>query len=403
MNILIVEEGLDSYHGHYFQYLTDLVGGVRLLGHHVDVLGFHDMLSCVAEKVGSVRWLRRSVHRSPLARNIIHRIYQILIHNRSFYADLTKWVLHSPYSYDYTIFTSVRLEQLLAIGLLANYERANRLGQLIALLIDAPGHLGPSGHYVFPVSSLPLRHSLRLISLLPSSKRVTFAAESNQMVRQFNAFCGLGFIELPHVTSIPEAVVWSGRIEAKHSAKLRLGAYGFSRYDKGFDVFQDAICLIPHSSQTFLEYVIQWIDAYRLPCGSVAKPDYVLAGQLGIQFISSFSDSDEYYAWLSKTDVVVLPYRKAFYSDRMSRVAVDAALAGIPTIFPKDTWLEDFHCSFGSGVSFVSDDPFSLASAIVEVIRDHHHHTKIAFSRIEATRRAFSAEAFLSALKTTKK
>jgi len=400
VKILIVEEGLDTYHGHYFQYLKDLAGEARQLGHHIDVLGYRDMLPCVAEKVGSVPWLRKSVRRSRLARNIIYRIYQVILHNQSIYTDLTKWACHSPYSYDFTIFTSVRLEQLLAIGALAHCERTNRLGKLIALFIDAPGHLKPNGGYHFPLSSMLLRHSLRLISILPSSKRISFAAESKQMVRQFKAFSGFGFIQLPHVTIIPDALVWRGHIGVNHSSKLRLGAFGFSRYDKGFDILQDAISLLPRSSQHHVEYVIQWIDAYRLPSGSVAKPDFDLARQFGIQFISSFNDSHEYYAWLSKTDVVVLPYRKAFYSDRMSRVAVDAALAGIPTIFPKETWLDEFHGVYGSGVSFVAEDPVSLSSAIVEVIRDHHLHTMIASRRIDAARRAFSAEAFLSALRT---
>jgi glycosyltransferase involved in cell wall biosynthesis len=142
--------------------------------------------------------------------------------------------------------------------------------------------------------------------------------------------------------------------------------------------------------------VVQWTGDYTLPSGRRITPDLELVGNRQVTFIPAFSDSDEYYKWLGKIDAIVLPYRKDFYRDRMSRVAVDAALAGLPVVFPEGTWLEVFHATYGAGVSFLAEDPDSLAAAISSLVGKYDDYSMIAHNNITRTRRDFSGEAFFS-------
>jgi glycosyltransferase involved in cell wall biosynthesis len=216
------------------------------------------------------------------------------------------------------------------------------------------------------------------------------------MARQFKEFSGRDFVTVPHVTSIPPETVWRHTGKEGSPARVHFGTFGFTRYDKGLDVLQEAIRRLPEPSRGSPEFVLQWTGDYSLPSGRRITPDLELVANGQVTFIPAFSDSDEYYKWLGSIDAIVLPYRKDFYRDRMSRVAVDAALAGLPVVYPKDTWLEDFHTTYGAGVPFLAEDPDSLAAAIASLAGNYHEHSMIAHKNITRTRRDFSGEAFFS-------
>lgn len=399
MKVLIVEEGLESHRGHYFQYLRDLADDGRVSGHEIDILAHRNASYEVTDPVGAVAWLSRSVHHGSFSRNRLGRLGEILKHNRILHQDICSWHRHSGKRYDATIIPSARIEHIWALHRLRHTDRERHFGHLFAIMVDAPGVRVEGGTYRFPSNTWPLRFSIRWISNVRSSRPLTFAAESERMVQQFKKFSGVNFIEVPHVTRIPPEA--AKRIDPAIPQRIRFGTFGFTRYDKGLDVLQEAIKQLPSDWGDNMEFVLQWTQDYSLPCGRLIKQDSALQENKNVSFISAFKDSREYYDSLAQTDVVALPYRRDFYSDRMSRVAVDAALAGIPTVFPRDTWLEDFHEDYGSGVAFTADDPASLARAILEVRLDYLHQSKVAIDRMQKTRHDFSGAAFFSIIQET--
>lgn len=398
MNVLIVEEGLETLHGHYFQYLQDLADGGRQAGHRIDILAHKDACGEILTSIGAKPWLSRSVHRTPLSRNPLRRLYAIVAHNCSLQREVIGWSRQSDCKYDVTIFPSVRIEHLWGIYSLQKNDGEGKLGELVAILIDAPGVRTSDGKYVFPRGSAPLRFSLWWASWRAFRKRLTFAAESARMANHFRAFCGLSFLTVPHVTIVPPELIWRGSAEGGSQGIIRFGTFGFTRYDKGLDVFQDAIKLLPLESENSIEFVIQWTGDYSLPSGKRIVPDSELLGRWFVKFIPAFRESSEYYQWLGSIDAVVLPYRRDFYSDRMSRVAVDAALVGLPVVYPKDTWLEEFHQSYGAGVGFLAEDPVSLAGAILQLCQHYSGLSRVSIDNIERTREAFSAGQFFQVI-----
>ena len=158
-----------------------------------------------------------------------------------------------------------------------------------------------------------------------------------------------------------------------------------------------AIKIILQRPEKFeMKIVLQWTGDYQLPDGSWIRKDATLENSPLVQYISAFSASDEYYGWLVQTDIMVLPYRKDFYYDRLSRVAIDAALAGMPIVYPAGTWLEWFVENHAAGVSFQPEDSVSLARAIQEAIQKYLGLKAQAEARKQAVSEAFSARTFFN-------
>jgi glycosyltransferase involved in cell wall biosynthesis len=396
MHVLIVEEGLQTLHGHYFQYLRDLAQAGRRLGHQIDILAHRNASDKIVEGIGANRWLTHSVHNRRPAKSPISRLKAIVGHNCALHSEVLEWCHQSGNRYDVTIFPSVRIDHLWAIQRLSEAESDCRLGHLLAIMIDSPGLRCNDGKYLFPRSSYPLKLLLKWISRRRRGDRLIFAAESEAMAKQFKVFCGIDFLTVPHVTTIPPEIIWRGAGESQVPERIRLGVFGFTRYDKGIDVLHDAIKVMPARERALLEFVLQWTGDYSLPCGKIITKDHELLESEGVSYIPAFEDSHEYYEWLQKIDAIILPYRKEFYLDRMSRVAVDAALAGLPVVYPRETWLEGFQANYGAGVPFSAGDSVSLAEGILRFKASFREHSAVAIKNISRTRNDFSGEKFFS-------
>ncbi|NJR43854.1 MAG: hypothetical protein HC767_15535, partial [Akkermansiaceae bacterium] len=61
---------------------------------------------------------------------------------------------------------------------------------------------------------------------------------------------------------------------------------------------------------------------------------------------------------------------------------------------PRETWLEDFFANYGAGVAFESENPASLAAAIISLKENFSHLADKSRSLIHKTRADFSASAF---------
>jgi glycosyltransferase involved in cell wall biosynthesis len=61
-------------------------------------------------------------------------------------------------------------------------------------------------------------------------------------------------------------------------------------------------------------------------------------------------DDSSYRKYLETADVMVLPYRRLEYFNKISGVAVEAALAGVPMVVTERTWLSWAMDEYGVGV-----------------------------------------------------
>jgi glycosyltransferase involved in cell wall biosynthesis len=391
MKILIVEEALQNQHGHWFQYIGDICNGGRDAGHDIQVAVHRDACSEIRSTFNCHPILRENVFGNESRGGGLVGFVRMLRRNVGLFQELRAH-FNNGHHYDAVIATTPRIDHLYAYLLLNLLWSGKAYRQLVLIFVESVGVYSPDYSTLsFKKKSLPLRWGLQLAKLLPGANRISLATESEGLARQFRAFCGADFTLLPHVTQWVETT--SPR--SPSVGRLVLGTFGFTRYDKGLDVLQAAIRkLVGEGLPKGCHFVIQWTGDYALPDGTIVTLDQNLEDLDEIEYLTAFKQLEEYPEWLARTDIMVLPYRRNFYYDKLSRVAIDAAQAGQPIVFPKGTWLESFVAEYGAGVAFEPDDADSLAQALRTVVSDFVALREQATKRAVSARESFSAKRF---------
>jgi hypothetical protein len=236
-----------------------------------------------------------------------------------------------------------------------------------------------------------------------------------------------------NASSVPIRVIGGSHSEALDAGRSALDspskpvvvlAPGLARYEKGSDIFQEAIKLIlsnevasgerrvtsaqnqsaaglsepvtnyslpvtapvvplldPRrstldSSQTApavarsVKFVMQWPEDFDLPDGRRCAPDPDLLKDERVKFSKDSLAGEAYWDFLQQADVIVLPYRSGSYRARVSRVAIEAAMLGKPMVYTKGTWISEVVAMGGAGVAIAEETPQSLAEAIQMAIGD---------------------------------
>jgi glycosyltransferase involved in cell wall biosynthesis len=180
-------------------------------------------------------------------------------------------------------------------------------------------------------------------------------------------------------------------LDSKTSAKpIVFGCFGAARWEKGSDIFQEAIKLILSNEVASLEdepqlvtrapllvtaagsplrFAIQWVEDFQDAEGNWVCLDPCLKDHPQVEVIGRYFQGDEYERWLAQTDVMVLPYRKP-YELRVSRVVIEAMLKGMPVIATQGTTLFEQAEEHGVVIGCEEGGAESLARAILELAED---------------------------------
>src|SRR5471030_2620984 len=112
MKVLIVEEALKTQHGHWFQYIRDIVNGGREAGHEIEVAVHKDACPEILNEL-PCRPILKSTIFDPKTKS--KGLKRVVSHNLSLYRDLSAFFVAGN-SYDVVIAPTVRLDHLLAYG-----------------------------------------------------------------------------------------------------------------------------------------------------------------------------------------------------------------------------------------------------------------------------------------------
>jgi len=211
-------------------------------------------------------------------------------------------------------------------------------------------------------------------------------------------------------------------LDTEASAKpIVFGCYGAARWEKGSDIFQEAIkrilksavasaeCRVPSVEDKAepvtrdplpataagrpLRFCIQWVDDFRDEQGNLNSIDPWLLGHPQVEVIGRYFKGDEYEHRLAQTDVMVLPYRKP-YQLRVSRVVIEAMIQGMPVIATKGTTLFEQAEEYGAAVGCDEGDAESLAEAILEVAENFEIMRVSAREKVDGAAESFSVSFF---------
>jgi glycosyltransferase involved in cell wall biosynthesis len=206
------------------------------------------------------------------------------------------------------------------------------------------------------------------------------------------------------------------------SAKpIVFGCYGAARWEKGSDIFQEAIKLIlknevpsgecqvasgksqiqPVTSYQLLVtaavrplcFAIQWVEDFQDEKGNLVQLDPWLKNHPQVEVIDRYFQGEEYKWRLQQTDVMVLPYRSP-YRLRVSRVVIEAMLHGMPVIATKGTTLFEQAEEYGVAVGCEEGTAESLAEAILKVAEGFESLQTSAQKKASAAAQSFSVGFF---------
>ena len=276
------------------------------------------------------------------------------------------------------------------------------------------------------------------------SGRVILGVETHAMRRALEALIRMPVVYLPHpVEAAQPPRTDSGRLRTEvedqnidssnnplsaichppsgYAKPIVFGCYGAARWEKGSDIFQEAIKLIlknqvaskkcrvasvedksnpvTHYSLPAttvgrpLRFAIQWVEDFRDGEGNLVSIDPWLREHSQVEVIGRYFEGDEYERWLAQTDVIVLPYRSP-YRLRVSRVVIEAIINGMPVIATEGTTLFEQAEEHGVVVGCEEGDAESLAGAMLEVADRFEILRASAEGKVNAAAKSFSVGYF---------
>jgi len=364
MRLLIVEEALQRPAGHWPVYIGDIARGLREMGDTVDVLAHRQADPALLQQLNAIPWLSRSCWSDPRAQGQLGG----LRHSLRFARELKRWLRQQPDPYDWICSLTMRLPHLLAYTLLARSGQIPAGSCCLLLFVQGFGvYAGQDQPVQFPdsASNRLARWCFRRLRHAVRRGTIVLAAETEEMRQELALFSGLPVALFPHpvqVQPLPE--------QAQQARPVTITCPGFARYEKGTDLLQQACRLVwAEPGLGNVQVVIQWPEPFALPDGRLLSPDPELLVDVRFDLINDNLDQSAYSALLSRTDLIVLPYRRDSYHNRLSRVAIEASIHGIPLLPMSGTWAEDLSTLAGGTAVIEHETPEAVAAGLIAALK----------------------------------
>lgn len=364
MYLVFPEEALQSGSGHWPLYLGDIAAAFREAGDRVDVLSHRQSTPRLLGELNATPWFSRNCWTEPSRQGGLGGLRHALRYGR----EASAWLRRHP-DLGWVCALTMRLQHLLAFSWLCRRPLHHGHRRYLLLFVQGFGvYQGPGLPVAFPptASTRLARWCFRRLAPAVRSGRVVLAAETRAMQAELETFSQLPVRLFPHpvsLSAVPAAP--PPRTSAQGTSPVTVTCPGFARYEKGNDLLQEACRLLfAAEPQRGLQVISQWPEPFALPDGSEAAPDPILLADGRYQLINHSLDREAYAALLARSDLIVLPYRRSSYHNRVSRVAIEAALHGIPLVFMSGTWCEEVVELTGAGVAIAEETPQAVAQAL---------------------------------------
>jgi glycosyltransferase involved in cell wall biosynthesis len=296
---------------------------------------------------------------------------------------------------DMLFFTAVRVHQVIGLRALCAWGLGRNFKQLTFFLLTSQAEYNKgftASH--FPQQTWLLASVLRLFDRLTRRGDVILAGDSHITNGEYEKLAGVPMTLFP---SPGADLRYEKRGEGSGGPIFTI--LGVSTWDKGIDVFQSAILrFLDRNPQSDARFVLQWGVPCRGPCGVVTPISNRLKSDPRVTLLERRLTNEEYADFFRAADVIVLPYRKLTYFNRISGVAVEAAVSGKPMIVTEGTWLEWAMREFGSGLAVPEDGVEELCGAIERCCAEREAISNEARRRMAVARDYNSSERYLGIL-----
>lgn len=406
----IFEDALRDRSGHWLEYLQAFQTGLKVSG---DKVRFFTSKECLPE-------VSELLHAEPLLPPSIwarmsdgapkwRRLLRIPAHGLATYRAVRKLISTTSSTGssglpDVIFVPTVLVHHLMGWMPLIKSRLFRTSTRVLLFFPNAPVLLGKDGasRLVSEPTAKLFRLCIRSLAKEVRSGAVILGAETIPMTRTLSDVTGVPFVYMPHVVTPIDSAKSSveSLVCASEAKPLIFGAYGANRHEKGTDLLQKAIRLVLTERPNIpLKFIYQWTADMTLSGGAKVQLDSELKLHPKVEVIERSFAEGEYEKFLSKTDVMVLPYRDA-YRLRISRVAIEAMINGIPAVVTTNTTLWSDFQRLGAACPFDEESPEGLAAAIYEMADRFQFYSQQARQRAPQCRKAFSVNEFREIVKS---
>ena len=398
MNWLIVEDSLEGRTGHWLEYLEGFHRELPRLGDTVTILTSRRAEPIIQETLGALPLLPEAAYlKMSDGASLARRYARIPIHAWRTHAALKRFLKQNP-SPDIVFIPTVLVHHLLAWALLARHALRRSQTRVLLFFPGLPIRQFEGAAVLdgSPTSKL-MCCLLRALRREIDTGQVVLGVETRAMQRAAEAAFGLPFTYFPHPVQVPDAVP-PPSVSAP-SACLTMACYGPARHEKGSDVLASAVQNhLERFPDSRVRFVLQWMQDFTMPGGRTAQLPEGLRRHPRVEIIDLFFGDGEYRRQLASTQALLLPYRRDSYALRLSRVAVEAMVYGLPFVATEGTTLWEQAGEFGAALACRDGDVESLTDVISRLDRDYAALRSQAETRKTAARTHFGVSTFRETL-----
>jgi glycosyltransferase involved in cell wall biosynthesis len=406
MRWLIVEDALRNRKGHWSHYVGTFVRELRVLGDEVTVLADCAAEPFLIEQLKAQPILPDSIwHRMGDGAGALRRYLRVPVHAWRTYRSLSKYFLREK-KYDVVFVPTVLVHHLLGWTLLIKRLFKQTQTRIILFFPNTPIQFTPETN---KAAWLPAPTAKLFCGLIRSLKkeaeqgRVILGVETYPMRDALTQLTSVAFTYFPHPvqpyeTEQPETIKTETPVskrEAPISVPLTFACYGPARNEKGSDVLVAAIerylRMFPDSQ---IKFVVQWVEDFRLTDGKMAALPATMDQNPHVEIVRRLFGHGEYGGRLKKASALLLPYRQSSYGLRVSRLAIEAMVNGIPAIVTHGTTLAEQGRQFGAIVLCEDGNVESLVEAIRKMEQNFWRLKEHAQRQKGLAREQFSVEKF---------
>ena len=384
MRWLIVEDALRDRKGHWFEYVSTFHDGLRASGDEVEILADRRADAEIVRRLNARPVLPESIwRRMSDGAGPLRRFARVPLHALATRQAIVRWFRqHQPP--DLIFVPTVLVHHLLGWTWLLKGPLRRSPARVLLFFPNTPVRLNPADGKPEWIPSPTARLFCRLVRSLRSDVaqgRVVLGAETLPMRDALSRLTEVPFTYLPHPVAAPGNTAPAGTPDPRG---LVMGSYGSARHEKGSDVLASAVLEFcrchPDSSVRF-----------ELQCVEGREQDWdPLRGQSQVRLIPDYFAAGEYARQLRATQILLLPYRRASYDLRVSRMVIEAMTAGAPVVATRGTTLAAQAEEFGAAVLCQDGDARSLGDAICQMESAYPELRGRAADRAAAARQHFS-------------
>ena len=394
--ILICEEGLISYYGHFHSWIKAIRKMHMDRGAQVSVAANKKVITEIRNEFDAMPVYTLNSWDLTVSGNwpAWRRHLRVFAQNwRVFWQ--TRRALHQTGPVDLLFFTAARVHHILALRALCAWGLGRKFDKLLCFLLISQAEY--SEDYTtckFSRQTILMKWAIRSFSKLVAKGRVVLAGDSHITCKEYLRLAGVPMTLFPSPSCSFKYTGDSGEDSVPTFSIL-----GTSTFDKGIDTFQQAIIRF---LDTHPEVPIRFVVHWGVPCvdrnGNVVQIDERLRRSKKVILIERSLSADEYASYFRASDFIVLPYRKMTYIARLSGVAVEAACSGKTVLVTEGTWPAWAMKEFGAGIEFKEDDAADLCAAILRCCEQRDRLTRRAVERSAEALRYNSVERYLKIL-----